>query len=368
MKLVVFGLTISSSWGNGHATLWRGLVGALARRGWRVIFFERDVSYYAGARDMWEIDGGELVLYRDWNDVSLRARRHLAEADAAIVTSYCPDGLAATDLVLDAGAPIKVFYDLDTPVTLSRLSGGERLSYIGPDGLSGFDLVLSFTGGEALDRLATQLGAKRVLPLYGHADPNVHSPVEADPDWASDLSYLGTFSPDRQKSLMELLLRPARARPAMRFLMAGAQYPDEFPWLPNLYFMRHLEPAAHPRFYCSSRLTLNVTRKPMADMGWCPSGRLFEAAACGVPVLSDRWEGLDTFFEPGEEILVADDRDDVLAALDRGPDEARRIGRRARERLLDEHTSDHRAATFEAYLSGARHPAESRAEHIHAET
>ncbi len=354
MKIVVFGLTISSSWGNGHATLWRGLCAALAARGHRVVFFERDVPYYAMNRDCLETPGGALVLYPDWESVCRRAAREVAEADVAMVTSYCPDALPATDLVGQARGAVRVFYDLDTPVTLSRLDCGESVAYLGPQGLAAFDLVLSYTGGAALERLRTQLGARRVAPLYGHVDPAVHRPVAPLAGFASDLSYLGTYAADRQAALEALFVAPARLRPGRRFLIGGAQYPDDFPWTANIFFVRHLPPPEHPAFFSSSRLTLNVTRRAMAEMGWCPSGRLFEAAACGCPILSDTWDGLDAFFTPGREILVARTTEEAAAALDRSDAELRRIAAAARARVLDEHTSDRRAAAFEAAVESAR--------------
>lgn len=361
MKLVVFGLTVSSSWGNGHATLWRGLIRALARRGWSVVFFERDRPYYADTRDLHAIEGGELVLYNDWDDARAAARRHLSEADAAIVTSYCPDGIAAAELVLAAPRPAKVFYDLDTPVTLARLQGGESLPYIGPRGLADFDLVLSYTGGAALDALAARLGAVRVRPLYGHVDPEVHRPAAPQPQYRADLSYIGTYAEDRQATLEALMLAPARARPECRFVIAGAQYPQEFPWAPNIHFVRHLPPDEHPAFYSSSRLTLNITRRAMSEMGWCPSGRLFEAAACGVPILTDWWPGLDDFFAAGTEILVARNPEDATAALDLADVELGRIAEAARARVLAGHTSAHRATELERHLTDLAAPAALRA-------
>lgn len=357
MKLVIFGLTISSSWGNGHATLWRGLCKALARQGHTVVFFERDVPYYAETRDCLDIPRGKLVLYRDWDLIRSEARAELRDADVGLVTSYCPDGAAATDLV--AAAPgMKVFYDLDTPVTLARLQQGETVPYLGPRGLADFDLAFSYTGGRALDELRDRLGARRVAPLYGHVDPDVHCPAQPQPHYRADLSYLGTYSPDRQQGLARLLIDAARARPNARFLIGGAQYPQDFPWAPNIYFVRHLPPSEHPAFFCSSRATLNVTRAAMAAMGWCPSGRLFEAAACGVPVLSDVWDGLEAFFTPDREILAAADTEDALAAVDRDDAELARIGRAARERTLEQHTSERRAAEMIAALEAAARPAE----------
>jgi spore maturation protein CgeB len=354
LKLVVFGLTISSSWGNGHATIWRGLARALARRGHRVVFFERDVPYYAGARDLWEIPRGELVLYPDWEAALPAARRHLADADVAMVTSYCPDGVAASHLVLESRAELKTFYDLDTPVTLARLDAGEEIDYLPPEGLSGFDLALSYTGGRALDALRDRLGARRVAPLYGSVDPEIHRPADPVAHYRADLSYIGTYAEDRQAALNDLLIEPARLRPQRRFSIAGAQYPQDFPWTPNIFFVRHLPPPEHPAFYSSSRLTLNVTRRAMAEMGHCPSGRFFEAAACGAPVLSDWWEGLDSFFDPWSEIIVARDTGEALAAIEMSDEQLRRIADAARERTLAEHTADRRAEEFEAALDGAR--------------
>lgn len=356
MKVVVFGLSISSSWGNGHATLWRALCRALARRGHQTVFFERDVPYYAAHRDMLAMEGVELVLYDDLAHVRKRAEHELAGADVGLVTSYCPDAIAASALVAEH-APVSVFYDLDTPVTLDGLRHGGAVPYIGPRGLVDFDLVLSFTGGEALTALRETLGAKRVAPLYGSVDPAVHHPVPPVDRYRGALSYLGTYAEDRQQMLELLMLGPARARPEMRFIIGGAAYPHDFPWVPNVFFVQHLPPAEHPAFFSSSPITLNVTRRAMAEMGYCPSGRLFEAAACGTAILSDHWAGIEQFFTPGTELLVARDGTDALAALDRGDAELSRIGRAARERALGEHTADHRAVDFERALELVGAPA-----------
>jgi spore maturation protein CgeB len=284
------------------------------------------------------------------------ARRHLAEADVAIATSYCPDALAAEALMRETDRPLRVFYDLDTGVTLTRLAEGVPVPYIGGDGLTGYDLVLSYTGGGALPLLRSQLGAQRVVPLYGSVDPAVHCPAAPAAWLGADVSYLGTWAADRQAALEALFIEPARRLPDRRFLIGGAQYPAGFPWADNIWFVQHVPPADHPAFYCSSRLTVNVTRAPMAAFGWCPSGRLFEAAACGVPVVSDWWPGLDEFFTPGEEILVARDTAEAIAAYTAPADELARIGRAARERALADHSADRRAAELEAALEAALAP------------
>jgi spore maturation protein CgeB len=357
MRLVIFGLTVSSSWGNGHATLWRGLWRALAARGHSIVFFERDVPYYAEHRDLQELPGGELVLYRDWAEIAPRAQRELQDAEAAIVTSYCPDGIAAADLFAQAAhSAVTVFYDMDTPATLENLHEGRPLSYIGPRGLCDFDLVLSYTGGASLEALRSRLGAQRVATLYGHVDPQVHQPVAFKEGYRCALSYLGTYAADRQAAVEALFIEPARQLPGESFVIGGAQYPHDFPWTPNIRFVRHLPPAEHPAFFSSSRLTLSVTRRAMALNGYCPSGRLFEAAACGTPVISDDWAGLDEFFEPGREIIVAHGAQDVIAAMEMSDSQLRRIAADARERVLADHTSDRRAIQLEQMLEETRRP------------
>jgi spore maturation protein CgeB len=351
MKLVIFGLTVSSSWGNGHATLWRGLIRGLVQRGHEIHFFERDVPYYANHRDLWELPDAHLHLFSEWSDAVSLARRELSDADVSMVSSYCPDALAAAGLAFDSPVPLRTFYDLDTPVTLSRLDVGEHVDYIGPRGFRDYDLVFSYTGGQALEELQTRLGARRAVPLYGHVDPDVHRPCEPVERFRADLSYIGTYAADRQDALDRLLIEPARRLPERRFCIAGAMYPADFPWTNNIAFVHHLPPAEHPAFFSSSRLTLNVTRSAMAKMGRCPSGRLFEAAACGVPILSDEWEGLDEFFRPGSEILVGRDTADAVAALEMSDQELRKIAGAARDRTLDQHTSAVRARQLEETLS-----------------
>jgi spore maturation protein CgeB len=350
MKIVIFGLTMSSSWGNGHATLWRGLCRALSGLGHECVFFERDTPYYANTRDCDSFPYVDLQMYSDWPEARGRIRHALHGADAAIVTSYCPDALAAAREVFDSHSPTTVFYDLDTPVTLSLLQAGRAVAYIGERGLSDYDLALSYTGGRALEQMRSLLGARCVAPLYGHVDPQTHHPTAPDVRFRSDLSYLGTYAADRQARLLDLFIVPARERLQRRFVIAGAQYPQDFPWSSNIYFVHHLAPSEHAAFFCSSRLTVNVTRNAMVELGWCPSGRLFEAAACGSAILSDEWDGLAAFYTPGSEVLVARKSEDTLRALDLPDEDIRRLGAAARERTLDCHTSEHRARELVARI------------------
>ncbi|MGI4979431.1 MAG: CgeB family protein [Janthinobacterium lividum] len=348
MHVVVFGLTVSSSWGNGHATLWRSLIAGLLRRGHTLTFYERDVPYYAGARDLLQLPkGATLRLYDSMESIQVAALQELAIADLALCTSYCPDGVLAADWILASKAAVRAFYDMDTPVTLKNLDTNATHAYLPPQGLGDFDLVLSYTGGRALDELRTRLGAQRVAPLYGWVDPSSHHPVPAVDRFRCAFSYLGTYAADRQATLERLFLQPANRLPGERFLIGGAQYPDNFPWSANLFFTQHLEQMQHPSFFCSSRATLNVTRQAMAEYGFCPSGRLFEAAACGAPLLSDTWEGLDTFFRPDRELVCVESTQDVLDALSRSDEELQRMARNARERTLEEHTADVRVRELE---------------------
>lgn len=353
MRIVVFGLTVSSSWGNGHATLWRGLIAALSERGHQVTFFERDVPYYAEHRDLTTLPGGSLCLYEDWQTARQGAACAVEHADAAIVTSYCPDAREACDLVTRSAAR-RVYYDLDTPVTLARLDAGEDIEYLPASGLGSFDLVLSYAGGLALRELESRLGARRVAPLYGSADPERYRPGVTRDMFSATLSYLGTYAGDRQPVLDRLFLEPARLRPELRFLIGGSKYPADFTWLPNVYYVRHVTPHDHPDFYASSSFTLNVTRDAMARMGFCPSGRLFEAAACGAAIITDRWPGLDTFFTPGDEVMTVDTAESVVDALHASSSARQRLGEAARACVLRSHTAMHRAAELETLLMGAQ--------------
>jgi len=353
VKLVVFGLSVSSAWGNGHATLWRGLIKGLHRLGHRVIFFEHDTPYHAQHRDLRELPGGKLKLYASWDDVRRDAATQLADADAAIVTSCCPDAVAAAELIFTSPVRVRCFYDLDTGVTLDRLRAGQSVDYIPANGLGDFDLVLSYIGGHALSELKTCLGARHVAPLYGSVDPEIHHPTAPIDRFRCALSYLGAYAADSQRDLEDFFVEPARRRPDLKFILGGPQYPASFPWTPNMFMLPDVAPEEHSAFYCSSRLTLSLTRRATADMGYCPSGRLFQAAACGVPILSDEWEGLDYFFEPGREILVARTTGHVMDALAMSDEELGRIARAGRERALAMHTADRRALDLENILEAA---------------
>jgi spore maturation protein CgeB len=348
MNIVILGLSITSSWGNGHATTWRGLVRELSRQGHHVLFLERDMPWYAAQRDLPKQPFGETRLYDSLPELKRDYRDAIRTADAVVIGSYVPQGTAVAQWALDEARGCVAFYDIDTPVTLERLENDD-CEYLDVDLIPRFDLYLSFTGGPILERLEDQYGARCALPLYCSVDPDIHYPEGVSPRW--DLGYLGTYSPDREPRVENLLLEPARRAPERRFVVAGAKFPDDVAWPANVEHREHVAPAAHCDFYNAQRFTLNVTRDAMIATGYAPSVRLFEAAACGVPVISDRWNGLDTFFEPGREILLADDADTMLNYLDTLPERERvAIGQRARARVLAAHTAAHRARELGEYL------------------
>ncbi len=343
MRLVVLGLSLSSSWGNGHATTFRALLSAFAARGHDVLFLERDVEWYRNHRDLPDPDFCRLQYYDSVPDLT-RLSDEVASADAVIVGSYVPDGVAVGRWAQATATGPVAFYDIDTPVTLAKLARGDH-EYLSPELIPGYDLYLSFTGGPTLTRLQDECGSPAARALYCSVDPARYRPTGGSKRW--DVTYLGTWSADRQPTLDRLLIEPARRAPDRRFAVAGPQYPGSIDWPANVERIEHLPPAGHAAFYSASRFALNVTRADMIAAGWSPSVRLFEAAACATPIISDRWEGLGELFPPGEAIILADTADDVLAALEGDADA---MGRAAQAIVLAGHTAAHRAAELERYL------------------
>lgn len=346
MKIVILGLSITSSWGNGHATTYRGLVRELTQRGHDLLFLERDVPWYAQHRDLPEPPYCRTALYASFEELHDCFTGAVRDADLVVVGSYVPEGVRVGDWVQREAGGVKAFYDIDTPVTLARLVRGDR-EYLAPEQIPGYDLYLSFTGGPTLRRLEREYGAPHARVLYCSVDPALYFPESQALAW--DLGYMGTYSDDRQPSVDRFLLQPARELPHGRFVVAGPQYPDSVQWPANVRWEPHLPPAQHRAFYNAQRFTLNVTRADMIAAGWSPSVRLFEAAACGTPILSDRWAGLETLLVPGKEIVLVDSTAAVLQALRMGEDERLEMARRARERVLAHHTAAHRAAELEGY-------------------
>jgi spore maturation protein CgeB len=355
LTIVIFGLSITSSWGNGHATTFRALARALHARGHRVVFFEKDVEWYASNRDLPQPGFCELKLYTCWKDVLPEVRRELASADVAMVGSYFPDGIAAMEAMLDSTAAVRTFYDIDTPITAAALGERGATDYIRADQLPELDVYFSFTGGPMLGELEKRFGVRRAAPLYCSFDPERYRTYPKSPRFACAMSYMGTYAPDRQPKLDEFFFGAASALPEEQFIVAGPQYPRNVRFPRNVRHIVHLNPRWHPHLYSSSRLTLNVTRRDMVMAGYSPSVRLFEAAACGAVIVSDNWPGLDSFFEPGREILLPACAEEIVRYLREFDEpELRAIGLAAQRRVLASHTSQQRAIEFEREVEAAR--------------
>jgi spore maturation protein CgeB len=348
LSIVILGLSITSSWGNGHATTYRALVRELVRRGHEVLFLERNKPWYAANRDLPAPLFGRTALYENLAQLHREFTAAVRDADLVMVGSYVPEGKEVGRWVMETAGGVTAFYDIDTPVTLAKLSRGEE-EYLSAELIPHYDLYLSFTGGPTLRRLENEYGSPCALPFYCSVDPESHAPEPVSPGW--DLGYLGTYSPDRQPRLEQLLLQPATFLPAAKFVVAGPGFPAPVVWPANVDRIAHLAPGEHRRFYNGQRFTLNITRADMVQAGWSPSVRLFEAAACGIPVISDWWEGLDEIFEPEREILIAHSGKDILFYLQELGEEKRKlIGARARKRIMSEHTASHRVLQLENYL------------------
>jgi spore maturation protein CgeB len=350
--IVILGLSITSSWGNGHATTWRSLVKGLSARGRRVLFLEREQPWYTKHRDLDDHPYCDVRLYATLAELREQYAATVGEAGAVIVGSYVPDGIEVADWVLQTARGVCAFYDIDTPVTLAALQRSD-CRYITPALVPEFALYMSFTAGPVLDQLRTRFGAQRAVPLYCSVDVDEYRP--AVQPCSVDLGYMGTYSADRQLKLQTLLFDAARNLPTQRFVVAGAQYPPEIVWPGNVRHVEHLPPTEHRRFYGTQRFTLNLTRADMVVSGYSPSVRLFEAAACGVPIISDEWAGLDEIFNIGDEILLARESSDVIAILETLPEPRRlKLANAARQRVLTAHSGVHRAFELETHLESAR--------------
>jgi spore maturation protein CgeB len=349
MRIIIFGLSVTSSWGNGHATTYRGLMRGLAALGHDVTFLEREKLWYANNRDLAAPSYGHVHLYTSLAEVKRKFAQRVRDADLVMVGSYVPEGIELGRWVTSTARGATAFYDLDTPVTLTKLARGES-DYLSRDLVPRYDLYLSFTGGPTLRRVQRQFGAREARALYCSVDPMLYFPQKSQPQW--DLGYMGTYSADRQPGVDEFVLQAARRWSKARMVVAGPQYPDHICWPQNVERIPHLAPGDHRDFYARQRFTLNVTRAEMRVAGYSPSVRLFEAAACGTPIISDTWRGLKDFFVPGTEILTARSATDVLEYLQDIPEMQRQeIGMNARRRVLQEHTALHRAAELDHYIA-----------------
>ncbi len=355
MDIVIIGLSITSSWANRHATTYRSLTRELVRRGHHTLFLERDQPWLRDNRDQPHTPYCRTEIYSSLEELKDLFTRNVRQADLVIVGSYVPAGAAVGQWVTAVAQGATAFYDQDTPVTLAKLKRGD-LDYLSHSLITRYDLYLSSAGGPALDLIERKLGSPMARALYCSVDPELYYPEQPGAletlDW--DLGYLGNYSDDRHPTLDRLMLEPARWWKQARMIVAGTQYPRTIKWPPNVRLTPQPDPDRRRAFYNAQRFMLNITRADMVAAGYAPSARLFEAAACATPIISDWRHGLETLFEPGEEILIAHDTEDTLCYLRDLPEEIRiEIGERARARALAAHTAAHRAVELETHALAA---------------
>lgn len=356
MKIVIIGLSVTSSWGNGHATTYRALLKELKSLGHEILFLEKDVPWYSGNRDLPNPNFCRLGLYKTNEELYADYNQEVAEADVVIVGSYVQQGVEVGNWAVKTANGVTAFYDIDTPVTLAKLERKDY-EYLDPQIISKYDLYLSFSGGPILKHLEQHYGSPMARALYCSVDPDLYYPEQKEKKW--QMGYLGTYSTDRQPTVEELLNKPAAEFPEKEFVVAGPQYPTDFPWSENVAKIDHLPPARHREFYNSQCFTLNVTREDMIKAGYSPSVRLFEAAACGVPIISDYWDGIESIFKPEKEILIARTSSEVSRFFRNiSEEERKRIGERARQKILQSHTAKARALELVNYVREVRQPSE----------
>jgi spore maturation protein CgeB len=332
----------------GLSSNYRGLMRELCVRGHDVLFLERDGEWPAANRDLANSPNARTESYASVKELKSRFTSEIREADFVIVGSAVREGIAIGEWITRMARGATAFYDMDTPVTMANLIKG-RVDYISSALIPRYQIYLSFTGGPLLNYIEEHYGSPMARPLYRCVDASLFFPEQRETKW--DLGYTEAYGDDRQSTLDRLLLEPARRWGEGRFAVAGAQYSRALRWPRNVKRLAHLPPGRHRTFYNSQRFTLNVTGASLVATGFCPSVRLFEAAACGTPIISDFWPGMEMFFKPDEEILISHSADETLIYLEEISElDRRRMGYRARERVLAEHTARHRASELENYV------------------
>ncbi|MGE5364982.1 MAG: glycosyltransferase [Bacteroidota bacterium] len=345
-NITILGLTITSSRGNGHATTYRGLVKALKERGHSVTFLERNTPWNKENRDLQNPEYCRVLFYDSLEELKDSYTEIVREADLTMVGSYVPEGAPIGEWVT-ANAERSAFYDIDTPVTLQKLKN-QDYEYLHPSLIRKYNAYLSFTGGKTLRYIEDHYSSPMARPLYCSFDPAVY--YQETEEKTYDMGYLGTYSDDRQPALKKLLIEPAAQLTQMKFAVAGPQYPENIKWGNNVRRIEHLSPDKHRGFYNSQRFTLNVTRQAMIQAGYSPSVRLFEAAACATPIISDYWDGIDIFFKPNKEVLIARSGFDIVKYLRMNEEKRILLGKAAQEKVLSFHTGSHRAQELEGYI------------------
>ncbi len=352
MRFAIFGSSLVSAYWNGACTYYRGIVRALHARGHEVTFFEPNAYDRQAHRDIADPDWATVVVYEPTDELAVRAVvQRAAGFDVVAKTS----GVGVYDAVLEAAvlelSPVglRIFWDVDAPATLARMERDPHDSLRAL--LSGFDLVLTYGGGEPVVQRYLALGASDCIPVYNALDPDTHHPVTPEPELVADLTLLANRLPDRERRIQEFFFETVRRSPECSFLLGGNGWADHA-LTPNLRLLGHVAPGRHNAANCSAKAVLNVTREDMVSNGWSPATRVFEAAGAGACLISDTWQGMEEFLAPGHEVLLARDGEQVAAILaELDPAQARRIGQAARARVLSAHTYSHRAAQIEDILT-----------------
>ena len=356
LDIAFFGSSLVSAYWNGAATYYRGIIRALARRGHRVTFYEPDAFGRQQHRDLEDPDWARVVVYPADDPAGvLRALDQARGADLVVKASgvgVFDELLERAALGLQSPSTMVVFWDVDAPATLDRLArdADDPFRALVPQ----YDLILTYGGGDPVVEAYERAGARQCEPVYNALDADTHHPVPPDPRFAAELAFLGNRLPDREARVEGFFLAAAERLPGCRFLLGGSGWGDK-PLPANVRYLGHVYTRDHNALNVTPRAVLNVNRESMARYGFSPPTRVFEAAGAGGCLITDEWEGIELFLDPGSEVLVAADGDAVAAHLERlTPAQAATIGRAARRRLLSEHTYAHRAAQVEALLDAAR--------------
>jgi spore maturation protein CgeB len=362
-RIAFYGSSLLSSYWNGAATYYRGILSALSQRGYRITFYEPDVHDRQAHRDIDPPDWCDVVVYDGTLEALKAAASRAATADIVVKASgvgFEDDRLFAEVMAAARPGALRIFWDVDAPATLAALVAN-------PDhplrrALPTLDMVLTYGGGDPVVRTYEGLGARRCVPIYNALDPSTHHPVAPEPRFAADLAFLGNRLPDREARVAEFLFTPAAANPDLRVLIGGAGW-DDAAMPPNVRKLGHVSTADHNAFNVSPRMVLNVARDSMAETGFSPATRVFEAAGAGACLVTDAWEGIETFLAPGREVLVARDGQDVgelMRAVT--PAQATAVGRAALARVRRDHTYDRRAETADRLFKDAFAQAQEAAE------
>ncbi len=351
MRIAFWGSSLVSAYWNGAATYYRGILRALAALGHEIAFYEPDAYDRQKHRDIADPDWARIVVYDAGNLDEVERRLHASEECEVVVKA---SGVGVLDEFLEQrvsslpGSVCKVFWDVDAPATLDRLGANPSDPF--HEALARFDLVLTYGGGKPVTTQYRRFGARECFAIYNALDPDIHFPTAPDPRFTCDLSFLGNRLPDREARVEEFFLKAARLASAKAFLLGGSGWADK-PLPANVSYVGHVYTADHNAFNCSARVVLNISRESMARYGFSPATRVFEAAGAAACLITDAWEGIELFLEPGREVLVARSGEEVAHILNEISDErARAMGEAARKRVLADHTYRQRGRMVDSIL------------------